>query len=225
MYIHLLTVSTTRYTSSAVGSLNDAELTFTTNPSCSSSTFQVTYQQCLGAGCTRTDFTYTDAMTLSTTGTTLSVSGLVAGNTYCYRTTLTVAGTIVGMDDGMFQTSLPVPQQSLNSGAARLVSTDPSVVYECVNSVEGFNGNSRQIEATYNQITIVGMDDGMFQTSLPVPQQSLNSGAARLVSTDPSVVYECVNSVEGFNGNSRQIEATYNQITGVFAVPKCSGRF
>ena len=153
MYIHLLIVSTTNFTSSALGSLNDAELTFTTNPSCSSPTFQVTYQQCLGAGCTCTDFMYTDPMTLSTTGTTLSVSGLVAGNTYCYHATLTVAGTIVGMDDGMFQTSLPVPPQFLNSGAARLLSSDTEVVYECVNSIEGFNGNSRQIEATLNQIT------------------------------------------------------------------------
>ena len=146
-------MSTTTFTSSAVGSLNDAELTFTTNPSCNSPTFQVILQQCLGEGCICTDFMYTDPMTINTTNTILSVSGLVASNTYCYRTTLTVAGTKVGITDGIFQTLLPVPQQSLNCGTARLVSTDPSVVYECVNSIEGFNGNSRQIEATYNQIT------------------------------------------------------------------------
>ena len=110
---------------------------------------------------------YTDPMTLNTTNTTLSVSGLVAGNTYCYHANLTVAGTIVGIDDGMFQTLHHVPMAEL----------------------------------------------------------TLNDGAARLVSTDPLVVYECVNSIEGFNGNSRQIAATYNQITGVYTVPKCSGRF
>ena len=98
---------------------------------------------------------YTDPMALNTTNTTLSVSGLVAGNTYCYHANLTVAGTIVGMDDGMFQTlqHVPMAELTLNGGTARLVSTDPSVVYECVNSIEGFNGNSRQIEATFNQTT------------------------------------------------------------------------
>ena len=137
-----------------MGSLDGAELTFTTNPSCSSPIFQVMLQQCLGAGCTCTSsFMHTDPMTASTTDTTLSVSNLVSGNTYCYRATLIVDETIVGIDDGMFITLLPMPAVMLNGGTARLVSSDPVVVYECVNSIEGFNGNSKQIEATLNQKT------------------------------------------------------------------------
>ena len=58
--------------------------------------------------------------------------------------------------------------------------------------------------------------------NLSITPESLNSGTAMLVSSN-LVTYECVNFMEGFNGNDKRIQATYDSSTCTYSVPQCSG--
>ena len=83
---------------------------------------------------------------------TVTISDLRAGITYCYRSEVVNAGTIVGFEnDRMFTTLSLVPPPAMIASAI-LVSSDPPT-YQCVNSVEGFNGGSSQTTAFFDSTT------------------------------------------------------------------------
>ena len=129
--------------------MNSATLTYSLNPSCTAGSINVQYQECADQ---MNSNSVTEILPLS--GPVL-LTGLRPGVMYCYRSVMTNGGGMVaGIEENlMFTTLPPVPPASLLNGAAALVSSDPVVVYECVSSSEGFNGNNKQIEATLDATT------------------------------------------------------------------------
>ncbi len=125
-----------------------ATLTFSlSNTRCvGSANVTVHYQECaddqVNCQCPQTF----SANQRSTTATEpLVITDLRASVTYCYRSEVMNAGTIVGFENGRIFTTEPPALLA----SARLVSSDPPT-YKCVNSAEGFNGGSSQIVASYD---------------------------------------------------------------------------
>ena len=140
--------------------MNSATLTYTLNPICTPGSIDVHYQECanqINCVCPAgVNYSNSVTETLPLSGPVMLTStGLRPGVTYCYRSVVTNGGGMVaGIEDSSMFTTLPLaPPASLLNGAAVLVSSDPVVVYECVSSSEGFNGNSKQIEATLDATT------------------------------------------------------------------------
>ena len=131
-------------------------LTFSLSPSCTAGSISVQYQECTNQdSCTcPAGGNYSNSVNETLPGPVM-LTGLRTGVAYCYRSVVTNGGGMVaGTEESrMFTTLPPVPPSSLLSGAAVLVSSDPVVVYECVSSTQGFNGNNKQIEATFDTTT------------------------------------------------------------------------
>ena len=127
--------------------MTSATLTYFLNPSCTAGSISVQYQEC-------TNQDNSNSVDGTLPGPVM-LTGLRPVVTYCYRSVVTNGdGMVAGTEESrMFTTLPPVPPQSLLSGAAVLVSSDPVVVYECVISTQGFNGNNKQIEATFDTTT------------------------------------------------------------------------
>ena len=140
--------------------MNSATLMYSLNPSCTPGSIDVQYQECadqINCVCPAgVNYSNSVTETLPVSGPVM-LTGLTSGVTYCYQSVVTNdGGMVAGIEDSsMFTTLPPVPPASLLNGAAALVSSssDPVVVYECVSSTEGFNGNSKQIQATLDSTT------------------------------------------------------------------------
>ena len=135
--------------------MTSATLTYSLSPSCTAGSISVQYQECTNQdSCTCPAGDNGNSVDETLPGPVM-LTGLRPGVTYCYRSMVTNGGGMVaGTEESrMFTTLPPVPPPSLLSGAAVLVSSDSVVVYECVSSTQGFNGNNKQIEATFDTTT------------------------------------------------------------------------
>ena len=153
--VTLSIVSATNIDTTSITTITSAVITIKlNNTNCNGQQVGVLVQRCVIVDCVCSpDFTYDNPMVFThTVGTgSLIVYGLISRNTYCYQSTLTVSGVLVGREDSSFMTSTGHPPVLLNDGTARLLSFSGSITtYECVNSIEGFNGNRRQIAASFD---------------------------------------------------------------------------
>ncbi len=155
VYILLVAVALTTVSSSYTVTMTSATLTFSlSNTRCvRSASVNVYYQECADQANCQCPQTFSTNERSTNATEALIITDLRAGVTYCYRSEVMNAGTIVGFENGrMFTTVPPVPPALLRMESVRLVDSD-TLLYECVDMAVGFDGGSSQTVAVFDSMT------------------------------------------------------------------------